>query len=123
MQLGDLGELGLLAPDNRRTQTLECAETGEVLTVTYRDIMQLYFQNPTFGLYLLQLTTGRLFQNIARLETELESERKRNQTLQLSVADAASAPKPAARSTVMRGDAAISAALRSVAVKIPRLSR
>jgi len=73
-----VGELGLLAPDNRRTQTLECAQGGEVLTVTYRDIMQLYFQNPTFGLYLLQLTTGRLFQNIARLEDELEKERKRH---------------------------------------------
>jgi CRP/FNR family transcriptional regulator, cyclic AMP receptor protein len=75
-----VGELGLLAPDNRRTQTLECAEDGEVLTVTYRDIMQLYFQNPTFGLYLLQLTSGRLFQNIARLETELEKERGRDET-------------------------------------------
>jgi hypothetical protein len=71
-----VGELGLLAPDNRRTQTLECAQDGEVLTVTYRDILQLYFQNPTFGLYLLQLTSGRLFQNIARLEGELEKERQ-----------------------------------------------
>ncbi len=71
-----VGELGLLSPDNRRTQTLECAADGEVLTVTYRDIMQLYFQNPTFGLYLLQLTTGRLFDNVARLEQEVERLRK-----------------------------------------------
>ncbi|MBI3436123.1 MAG: cyclic nucleotide-binding domain-containing protein [Proteobacteria bacterium] len=71
-----VGELGLLSPDNKRTQTLECGEDGEVLMVTYRDIMQLYFQNPTFGLYLLQLTTGRLFQNIARMEGEVERLRK-----------------------------------------------
>ena len=71
-----VGELGLLSPDNRRTQTLECAGDGEVLTVTYRDIMQLYFQNPTFGLYLLQLSTGRLFQNVAFLEQEVERLRK-----------------------------------------------
>jgi CRP/FNR family cyclic AMP-dependent transcriptional regulator len=88
-----VGELGLLAPDNRRTQTLECAETGEVLTVRYRDIMQLYFQNPTFGLYLLQLTTGRLFENISRLEGELEKERKRNLAFEQALADAGAAQK------------------------------
>lgn len=96
-----VGELGLLAPDNRRTQTLECAEDGEVLTVKYRDIMQLYFQNPTFGLYMLQLTSGRLFQNIARLEGELENQRKRNQELEGTLANGSvpavqsAAPAPA----------------------------
>ncbi len=66
-----VGELGLLAPENRRGQTLECVEDGEVLTITYDEVRQLYFQNPEFGFYFLRLTTQRLFQNIARLEGEV----------------------------------------------------
>jgi CRP/FNR family cyclic AMP-dependent transcriptional regulator len=72
-----VGELGLLAPENRRSQTLECIEAGEVLTMAYDQVRQLYFQNPTFGFYFLRLTTRRLFQNIARLEDELASLRGR----------------------------------------------
>jgi len=29
-----VGEMGLLAPDNRRTQTVECTQDGLVLTIT-----------------------------------------------------------------------------------------
>ena len=65
------GDLGLLAPDNRRTQTIECVEDGEVLTASYQQVKELYFQNPQFGFYFLRLTTERLFDNIARLEQEL----------------------------------------------------
>ena len=63
-----LGEMGLLAPDNRRTQTVECIEDGQVLTITYDTVRELYFQNPSFGFYFLRLTSERMLQNIARLE-------------------------------------------------------
>jgi len=66
-----MGELGMLAPDNRRTATLECIEDGNVLSITYEEIEQLYYQNPTFGFYFLRLSTERLFDNISRLEAEL----------------------------------------------------
>jgi len=66
-----VGELAMLAPDKSRTQTLECTENGEVLQITYDQVRQLYYQNPQFGFYFLQLSTRRLFQNIARLESEL----------------------------------------------------
>ena len=66
-----VGELGLLAPDQTRTQTLVCAEDGEMLQITYEQLKQLYYQNPQFGFYFLQLAAGRLFENIARLEREL----------------------------------------------------
>ncbi len=65
------GELGLLAPENRRTSSVECVESGGVLTITYDKVQELYFQNPTFGFYFLRLTTERLLQNITRLETML----------------------------------------------------
>jgi hypothetical protein len=63
-----MGELGFLTPKNRRTQTVECIENGEVLTITYDKLLELYFQNPEFGYYFLRLTSERMLQNIARLE-------------------------------------------------------
>jgi CRP/FNR family transcriptional regulator, cyclic AMP receptor protein len=66
-----LGELGLLAPENRRSQTLECTADGEVLTMTYDQLRQLFFQNPEFGFYFLRLTSRRLFENVARLEEDV----------------------------------------------------
>ena len=68
-----LGELGFVAPKNRRTQTVECTENGDVLTITYEKLLELYFQNPEFGYYFLRLTTERLMQNIARLEGVIEA--------------------------------------------------
>lgn len=63
-----MGELGFVVPENRRTQTVECVADGEVLTITYEKLLELYFQNPEFGYYFLRLTTERLMQNIRRLE-------------------------------------------------------
>ena len=73
-----VGELGLLAPDQSRTQTLECIEEGEVLHISYEQVKQLYFQNPRFGFYFTQLASRRLFENIARLERELAACRAAN---------------------------------------------
>jgi CRP-like cAMP-binding protein len=66
-----VGELGLLSPDGRRTQSLVCREAGDVQSLSYDRFEELYFQNPEFGLSFLKLTSRRLFQNIARLEQEL----------------------------------------------------
>ncbi len=44
------GELGFVTPSNRRTQTIECIEDGDVLTVTYDRLLEIYFQNPKFRL-------------------------------------------------------------------------
>jgi CRP/FNR family transcriptional regulator, cyclic AMP receptor protein len=67
-----VGELAMLAPDNRRTATLECIEEGNALSITYEQVEELYYQNPTFGFYFLRLATARLFDNIGRMEKELE---------------------------------------------------
>ena len=63
------------SPDNRRTQTVECIEDGDVLAITYDKLLELYFQNPEFGYYFLRLTSERLLQNIARLEAVIEQDR------------------------------------------------
>jgi len=63
-----MGELGFLTPNNRRTGTVECIEAGQVLTITYERLLEIYFQNPQFGYYFLVLTSQRLLENVARLE-------------------------------------------------------
>jgi CRP-like cAMP-binding protein len=63
-----IGEVGLIAPDGKRTLTFQCIEGGELLTISYDQVKQLYFQNPQFGFYFLQLISRRLFQDIARLQ-------------------------------------------------------
>src|SRR5579862_6301814 len=71
-----MGELGFVDPKNRRTQTVECIEDGDVLTITYEKLLELYFQNQEFGYYFLRLTTERLMQNIARLEGIVETNKR-----------------------------------------------
>ena len=66
-----IGELGLLDPDRSRTQTVQCVADAEILRVSYDQVKQLYFQNPKFGFYFLQLTSRRLFENVGRLEQRL----------------------------------------------------
>jgi hypothetical protein len=63
-----MGELGFLTPNNRRTATIECIETGHVLTIEYDKLLEIYFQNPEFGYYFLILTSQRLLENNAKLE-------------------------------------------------------
>jgi CRP/FNR family cyclic AMP-dependent transcriptional regulator len=68
-----VGELGLLAPDGRRTQTLKCDAAGELLVISYDQVKMLYFQNPDFGFYFMQLAASRLFQNLQTVEQQLAS--------------------------------------------------
>jgi hypothetical protein len=74
-----VGELAFLSPDNRRTQSLECTEDGEVLAITYDRLLEIYFQNPEFGYYFLRLSTERLLQNIARLEGIIDEYKAKEQ--------------------------------------------
>ena len=72
-----MGELGFIDPNNKRTGTVESLENGEVLSITYDRLLELYFQNPEFGYYFLKLTTERLMQNIARLEASVAEQREK----------------------------------------------
>ena len=75
-----MGELGFLTPNNRRTGTVECIEDGQVLTIAYERLLEIYFQNPQFGYYFLVLTSQRLLENIARLEGIIAQEKAARQT-------------------------------------------
>jgi hypothetical protein len=66
-----VGEMGLVAPENRRTQSFECIEDGTLLVMSYDQARQLYFQNPRFGFYFLRLISRRLLANNEQSEARL----------------------------------------------------
>jgi len=68
-----VGELGFLNPEHSRTQTVECAEHGDLLVITYDKVRELCLQDPSFGFYLLKLTSNRLLQNVKHMEQLLEA--------------------------------------------------
>ncbi|HWV51271.1 Crp/Fnr family transcriptional regulator [Pseudorhodoplanes sp.] len=68
-----VGELGMLSPDKVRTQSAVCVDGGQILTITYDQVRQLFFQNPKFGYYFMQLSARRLFENMTRVQTEIET--------------------------------------------------
>ena len=84
-----VGELGFLSPDNRRTQSLECTEDGQVLAITYDRLLEIYFQNPEFGYYFLRLSTERLLQNITRLEGIIDEYKAQAESAKANQADSA----------------------------------
>src|SRR5260370_7196708 len=63
-----VGELAFLSPDNRRTQSLECIEEGEMLAITYDRLLEIYFQNPAFGYSFPRLSPPRPLPKFPRLE-------------------------------------------------------
>lgn len=63
-----LGEIAMFSPDKKRTATAICATGGKLLAMSEDQVRRLYFQNPKFGFYLVQLITRRLLENCATIE-------------------------------------------------------
>ncbi len=66
-----VGELGMLAPDRKRTASAVCVDGGQILFITYDQVRQLFFQNPKFGYYFMQVASARLFENLKRAQAEI----------------------------------------------------
>ena len=61
-----IGELGLITREHKRTQTVVCEEAGSLLSVTYDEVRQMYYQNPKFGFFFLELVAERLMRDAQR---------------------------------------------------------
>jgi hypothetical protein len=66
-----VGEIGVFAPDKKRTQTLVCETDGELYEMTDEMLFQLYYQNPKIGFYVMRLVAERLLRDIRRQEAQL----------------------------------------------------
>jgi CRP/FNR family cyclic AMP-dependent transcriptional regulator len=61
------GEIGIFAPESRRTQSAVCREDADLYAMTQADALQLYYQNPKLGFHLMRLVVERLMSDSARL--------------------------------------------------------
>ncbi len=57
------GEMALFTKSGKRTATAKCLTDVRLLTITYEQFEQIYFQNPEFGLYLVRLIVRRFEAN------------------------------------------------------------
>ena len=56
---GDVfGEIGLFVPGQVRTVTAVCADDCRLATITGDKVLELYYENPKFGLFLIRLVSG-----------------------------------------------------------------
>jgi len=66
-----VGEIGMFSPARSRTFGATAVDDVELLAIGDRDLQQLYYQNPRFGFYLIQLVTRRLVANMERLQAQV----------------------------------------------------
>ena len=52
------GEVGLFAPHGVRTLTAVCEEDCRLATISRDKVLELYYQNPKFGFFLIRLISG-----------------------------------------------------------------
>jgi len=52
------GEVGLFAPQHRRTTSATCAGDCRLHTITRDKVLELYYQDPQFGFVLIRLVAG-----------------------------------------------------------------
>jgi CRP-like cAMP-binding protein len=52
------GEVGLFAPQQARTVTAVCEEDCRLASITRDKVLELYYENPRFGFFLIRLVAG-----------------------------------------------------------------
>ena len=52
------GEVGLFAPQNVRTVSATCDSDCRLHTITRQKVLELYYQDPQFGFFLMRLVAG-----------------------------------------------------------------
>jgi len=60
-----IGEIGVFSPHGERTTSAVCEADSRFFVLTHDKVLQLYFQNPEFGLYLVRMIIGRLLERVA----------------------------------------------------------
>jgi hypothetical protein len=58
-----LGEIGVFTPDNHRTCTAVCETDCVFHTLSNEAMVQLYYQNPRFGMFIVRIIVQRLLKN------------------------------------------------------------
>jgi CRP-like cAMP-binding protein len=59
------GEIGIFSHDKRRTATAKTLEDTALMQVSADKVRELYYQNPDFGFFIVDLITRRLMEDAA----------------------------------------------------------
>ncbi len=59
------GEIGIFSHDKRRTATAKTMEDSSLLEISAEKVRELYYQNPDFGFFIVDLITRRLMEDAA----------------------------------------------------------
>jgi CRP/FNR family cyclic AMP-dependent transcriptional regulator len=87
-----VGEIGLFAPDNRRTRTIVCATHCTLYSLSADAMAKLYYQNPQLGFHVMRLIVARLMRDTEIAHQRLE---ERERIAEAADADAAAASQRA----------------------------
>lgn len=68
-----LGEIGDFTPDNKRTCTAVCETECDLYTLNNDYMIQLYYQNPKFGMYLMRVVVARQLDNWQNVEARAKA--------------------------------------------------
>jgi CRP-like cAMP-binding protein len=70
-----VGEIAIFSPDQQRTQTVQCREDCVFLSIAKDRVLEMYSDNPEFGLYLIKMIVSRLLTNTVKPDAPLESQK------------------------------------------------
>jgi CRP-like cAMP-binding protein len=59
------GEIGIFSHDKSRTATAKTTEDSSLLAIDADKVRELYYQNPDFGFFIVDLITRRLMEDAA----------------------------------------------------------
>jgi CRP/FNR family cyclic AMP-dependent transcriptional regulator len=59
-----IGEIGLFAPDKRRTRTIVCATECTLFVLSAEAMALLYYENPKLGYHVMRLIVARLIHDV-----------------------------------------------------------
>lgn len=77
-----VGEIGLFAPDNRRTRTIVCATDCTLYSLSSEGMAKLYFQNPKLGFHVMRVIVARLMHDADVAAQKREAERAQAEAAQ-----------------------------------------
>lgn len=66
-----LGEMGMFSKAKRRIYSAVAVDGAELLVIDEPGLKELYYQNPSFGFYLIQLVTRRMVANVEYMESQV----------------------------------------------------
>ena len=65
-----IGEIAMFSPDRQRTQTVTCLQDCLFLAISEEKVLELFSDNPEFGLNLIKMIVNRLSANLEMTATK-----------------------------------------------------